>query len=180
MARTPPRKTPTKQAVVAAAAKPAHGKVRIRKNASQRSVLDLPADLIAKVRQEYGVDLQWVTDQVMGRDEPAMRQDFEINAWEAVTQDMFDGIFDGMFMRKGQAGEIRYNGLVLMWRPYELTIEAKNEEIAARNATMQAQEKMIKGGAAIHGLSEGFEAGHPTVHNKFERTIHAPMDIPTE
>jgi hypothetical protein len=181
MARTPARKTTTKPAVAAAAAPmPAHGKVRVRKNASQRSMLDLPVDLIAKLRDEYGVDLQWVTDLVLGKEEPAMRQDFEINAWESVSQDMFDGIFDGMFMRKGQPGEIRYNGLVLMWRPYDLTIEAKNEEIAARNAALKAQENMIKGGGAIQGLTDGFEPDHPTVRNKFVRSIHAPMDIPAE
>jgi hypothetical protein len=181
MARTPARKTTTKPAVTAgAAAKLAHGKTRLRKNQSQRSMLDLPAELIAKLREEYGVDVQWVTDQVLGKEEPAMRQDFEINAWEPVSQDMFDRIFDGMYMRAGQPGEIRYNGLVLMWRPYDLTIEAKNEEIAARNAALKAQENMIKGGAAIQGLTAGFEADHVTVRNKFERSIHAPMEIPTE
>jgi hypothetical protein len=180
MARTATRKTAPK-AVKGATMAPAHGKVRLRKNQSARSLLDLPADLIEKVRIEYGTDLQWIADQVLSKDEPAMRQDFEINAWEPVSQDMFDGMFDGMYMRKGQGGEIRYNGLVLMHRPYDLTIEARNEDIKARNDAMRAQERMVKGGV-IPGMSEGFEPNHPTAipKNIFNRSIHAPMDIPTE
>ncbi|MCA6108108.1 hypothetical protein [Bradyrhizobium cenepequi] len=163
-------------------AKPHHGKTRLRKNQAQSSALDLPADLIARIRENYDADLQWVVDQVLNKDEPAMRQEYEINAWEPVTTDMFDGAFDGMYLRKGVRGEVRHAGLVLMWRPMDLTLEAKAEQNAARVASLKAQEKMIKGGAGIPGLSSGFEANHPTAVSKnvFNRTIEAPIDVPTE
>ncbi len=175
-------RTPIRQNAKVTVTAPAHGKSRLRKNASQRSLLDLPNDVVAKVRDEYGADLQWVTDQVLGKDEPAIRQDFEINAWEPIEQSMFDGIFDGMYMKKGQGGEIRYNGLVLMWRPYELTLEARAEETAARIGAMKAQENMIKGGLGIKGLSSGFEGDHASALSKtiFKRSVERPVDIPTE
>ena len=173
MGRTPIRKTEVKA--------PTHNRVRLRKNASQRSLLDLPADIVAKIRDEYGSDLQWVTDQVLGKDEPAIRQDFEINGWEPVNQAMFDGLLDGMYMKKGQGGEIRYNGLVLMERPYELTEQARSEEAAARIGAMEAQRAMIKNGV-IPGMSAGFEPDHPTAigRNVFKRSVERPADIPTE
>ena len=177
MGRTPVRQAATREAPKAA---PAHGRVRLRKNASQRSILDLPQEIIDKIREDYGCDLQWVTYEVLGKGEPAMRQDFEINGWQAVTQDMFGGLLDGMYMKKGEKGEITYGGMVLMERPYELTEEARKEEAAARISAMRAQENMIKGGAGIQGLASGFEADHPTAvaGNKFNR--HVAMDIPTE
>lgn len=183
MARTPIRETPTRampDATTGIDAKPK--KSRIRKNASQRSMLDLPVEVIEKLRVDYGADLQWVTDSVLGKAEPAMRQDFEINAWEPVTQDMFDGALDGMYLRKGQPGEIQYNGLILMWRPYELTQEARAEEQSARVGQLRAQENMIKGGQAIQGLSSGFEADHATAlrGNKLTRSIQPPMEIPAD
>lgn len=178
MARAPVRATAIREPASEA---PKHGKTRLRKNSSQRSMLDMDNSLIDRLRETYGADVQWVADQVLGKDEPQMRQDFEINAWEPVSQDMFDGAFDGMYMRKGQKGEIRYNGLVLMWRPYELTLEARAEDNTARVAAMKAQENMIKGGV-IPGLSAGFESNHPTAlpRNVFRREVRAPQDIPKD
>lgn len=180
MARTAIRETPTR-AEPEEATPGAPKKTRLRRNASQRSMLDLPAEVMEKLHAD-GVDVQWVTDSVLGKAEPAMRQDFEINAWEPVTSKMFGGIFDGMFTRRGHDGEIMYNGLVLMWRPLELTLEARAEEVAARNAQLRAQESMIKGGMAIPGLASGFEAAHPSAlaGNKLTRSIKPPMEIPAD
>lgn len=156
---------------------PATKKVRLRKNSGQRSLLDIDADLLAKVRQDYGADLQWVTDSVLGQAAPGIRSSFEVNAWEPVTQDMFGGIFNGLFMKKDQAGEILMEGLVLMWRPYELTEEARAEERAARDSALAAQQNMIKGGQ-IPGMSAGFEPDHPTAiqRNVFRRAVEIPKD----
>lgn len=171
------RATPARQE----ATPPAHGRVRLRKNASARSLLDLPADIVAAIRDQYGADLQWVTSEVLGKDEPAMRQSFEINGWQPVTPDMFGGIFDGMYTKKGHKGEINYQGLVLMERPMELTVEAMQEDRRARDGAILAQQNMIKGGV-IPGMSAGFEPDHPTAlpHNKFNRTVKPPMDIPSD
>lgn len=172
------RATPARQE---AAPPPAHGRVRLRKNAAARSLLDLPADIVATIRDQYGTDLQWVTSEVLGKDEPAMRQAFEINGWQPVTPDMFGGIFDGMYTKKGHKGEINYQGLVLMERPMELTIEANQEDRKARDGAIIAQQNMIKGGV-IPGMSAGFEPDHPTAlpKNVFSRVVKAPMDIPKE
>lgn len=176
MARAPIRATPIREAETSAPKK-----TRLRKGSAARSLLDLPADIIATVREQYGQDLQWVTDSVLGQAAPQARNAFEINAWEPVTPDMFGGIFDGMYNRKGSLGEIVYDGLVLMYRPYELTQQANDEDEKARNDAMRAQQNMVKGGV-IPGLSSGFESQHPSAlaGNTFNRTIKPPMDIPTD
>lgn len=171
------RATPVRQEVTP----PAHGRVRLRKNATARSMLDLPADIIATLEEQYGRCVQWVTDTVHGKEEPAMRQEFEINGWVPVTPDMFGGIFDGMYTKKGHKGEINYGGLVLMERPKELSDEAEMEGRKARDAAILAQQNMIKGGV-IPGMSAGFEPDHPTAlpKNVFSRVVKAPMDIPKD
>lgn len=156
-------------------------KTRLRKNAMQRSMLDVPDEMREQVRQVYGADLQWVTDSIHGESQASMRNDFEINCWEPVTPQMWSGMFDGMFTKRGHVGEINYGGLVLMWRPYELTQEARAEESAARTNALIAQQNMIKGGQ-IPGMSPGFESEYPAAvrNNVFSREIKPPMDIPKD
>lgn len=156
-------------------------KTRLRKQASQRSLLDIDADIVNLVKNKYESDLQWVVDSILGQAAPQKRMAYEINGWEPVTPDMFGGVFDGMYTRKGHSGEINFEGLVLMYRPMELTIEAQAEDAAARNSAMEAQRSMVMNGI-IPGLGNGMEAMHPTAANKqmFNRSIKPPMDIPTE
>lgn len=75
-----------------------------------------------------GMSLQWVTDSVLGQSMGQHRSTFERTGWTPVHQSDFDGRFDGMFMQRGAEGEIKYEGLVLMARPMELTLRAKREE----------------------------------------------------
>lgn len=160
---------------------PVQKKTRLRKNASQRSMLDIPDEMLAKVRQDFGADLQWVTDSLLGQPTPQTRMGYEINAWEPVTPNMFDGIFEGMFTKRGHTGEITYEGLVLMHRPYELTEEARAEEAHARNSALAAQANMLKSGQ-IPGFSAGFEPDHPTAlaRNVVARSVKPPMEIPKD
>lgn len=155
-------------------------KSRLRKNSSQRSMLDIPQEILAQLGS-MDVDLQWVTDSVLGQPSPQSRMAFEINAWEPVTPDMWDGLFDGMFTKRGHVGEINYEGLVLMWRPMELTLQAREEDMQARNNALIAQQNMIKGGQ-IPGMSAGFEPEHHTAISKnvFSRSVRPPMDIPKD
>lgn len=179
MGRAPLRATPIRETVDEAKPK----KTRLRKQAAQRSLLDIDAGIVGMIKEQYETDLQWVTDSVLGQAAPQSRMAFEINAWEPVTPDMFDGVFDGMFTRKGHTGEINYEGLVLMHRPMELTEEANREDRQARDGAMEAQRNMVMNGV-IPGLNSGsgFESMHPTAASKqtFSRKITAPMDIPTD
>lgn len=172
---------PIRTTTVRSSAEAPQKKTRLRKNASQRSMLDIPDEMLARVKQDYGADLQWVTDTIHGKEEPGVRNDFEINCWEPVTPQMWDGMFDGMFTKRGHVGEINYGGLVLMWRPYELTEEARAEDAKARYAALEAQQNMIKGGH-IPGFSSGFEPDHPTAiaRNVVQRVVKPPMEIPKD
>jgi hypothetical protein len=92
-----------------------------------------------------GVDLQFNVDTVVGM--PTQERRFmEQQGWEPVTPDMWGGRFDGFFMRKGHKGEINVGGQVLMWRPLELTLEARAEELMdARRARAVEEQKMTEG-----------------------------------
>lgn len=173
-------RTAIRATTVRPSADPVQKKTRLRKNASQRSMLDIDSAILAKLG-DMGIDLQWVTDSVLGQPAPQSRMAFEINGWEPVNPQMWDGLFDGMFTKRGHAGEINYEGLVLMWRPMELTNEAKAEDRKARNDALEAQQNMIKGGQ-IPGFSAGFEPDHPTAlaRNVVSRSVKAPMEIPKE
>lgn len=174
-------RTPIRTTTVRPSSEPEQKKTRLRKNAAQRSMLDIDQSILAIVKQDFGADLQWVTDSIHGKEEPGVRNDFEINAWEPVTPQMWGGLFDGMFTKRGHVGEINYGGLVLMWRPYELTEEAKAEEARARYHALEAQQNMIRGGN-IPGFSAGFEPNHPSAvsQNVVSRTTRAPMEIPKD
>jgi len=156
-------------------------KQRLRKNAAMQNQMDLPKQILTVLHEDYGVDVQWVTDAVLGMPTPAHRNKYEINAWEACTADMFGGILDGIFTRKGHKGEITYEGSVLMWRPMELTEEARAEERQAQMGAIEAQARMLKNGQ-LPGFSPGFEPDHPTAVSKnvMTRTTRPPMDIPKD
>lgn len=176
MGRSPVRTAPTRADVPAG-----EKKVRIRRNAAMQSALDIPPDILRALQEDYGVDVQWVADSVLGKPEPQMRMSYEINAWEPVTPDMFGGILDGLFTRKGHKGEIDVGGVVLMWRPMELTQEARAEERAAQQSALAAQARMVMSGA-LPGFSPGFEPDHPTALkvNTLARSVKPPMEIPRE
>lgn len=122
-----------------------------------------------------GIDLQWNTDTVLGQPVMQERSMMEQQGWEAVTPDMFDGRFDGMFMRKGHQGEISVGGLVLMWRPIELTMEARAEEYhAARLARHTEERKMTSG--SVDGVDPAILTNdNPHARNMtFLRKEHKP------
>lgn len=181
MARAPLRATAIREPADEPVGNKPAKKTRLRKQAAQRSLLDIDADIVKLVKVQYESDLQWVTDSILGQAAPQKRMAFEINGWEPVTPDMFGGVFDGMFTRKGHQGEINFEGLVLMYRPMELTIEAQEEEALARTGAMEAQRSMVMNGV-IPGLGNGMESMHPTAAGKqtFSRAVRPPMDIPTE
>lgn len=148
-------------------------KVRTRKGAGTDR-LYIPPELFPE-----GVDFQWVTNTVLGAPATQVRTSFEVNAWEAVTPDMFDGRFDGMFMPKGYTGEIEVDGLVLMWRPLELTLEARAEERQAARLAVNVQENKLRGGQ-LDGVT--LDTTHPSAraNTRVAREVMPGMAVPQD
>lgn len=157
-----------------AAAPPERKRQRLRKR-SAGGPLEIPREMIP-----HGVDLMWVADAILGQPNPQGRMQFEINAWEPVLPEMFDGRFKGMFMPKDHRGEIKVDGMVLMWRPLELTIEARQEDIAAaRHATAAEVANAQRG--TIPGLDPGFAdttSRAARANTRVVRTIEPGGEIP--
>lgn len=125
-----------------------------------------------------GIDLQWVTVAVLGQPAPQIRMSYEVNGWRPVNGQSFGGRFDGMFMPKGHAGEINVEGLVLMERPMELTIEARAEDSKAAREAVRAQERQFKTGR-IDGVNPNMlSPDAPNSYNRLTREIVSPMPVP--
>jgi len=149
-------------------------KRRVRKNTGA-GPLEIHKDLFPD-----DVDLMWVSDTILGQPVHHERMKFEINAWEPVTPDMFDGRFDGMFMPKGYRGEINVAGMVLMWRPMELTLEAREEDRALARQAVQAEEASIRRGD-IPGLDPNFADANSKAaraNTRIVRTVEPGGEIP--
>lgn len=143
---------------------------RLRKGAASTSPTHIPQELIPD-----GIDLAWVTDSIHGQPTPRERMAFEINGWQPVTPDMFGGIFDGMFTPKGYKGEINVMGQVLMERPLELSIEARQEEYNEAIRAKVRTETTLRNGE-IPGINgRGYETKHPTVRNQVK---HERVQMP--
>ncbi len=89
-----------------------------------------------------GMDYQWVTDSILGQPAPQRRARFERKGWQAVPASRHEG----RWTPKGYQGEINVDGLVLMERPLELSIRARQKN--KQNAMMQvrAKEAQLTGG----------------------------------
>ena len=149
-------------------------KRRIRKNTGA-GPLEIPRDMFPD-----GIDLQWVSDTILGQPVPHERMKFEINAWEPVTPEMFDGRFDGMFSPRGHRGEIKVDGMVLMWRPIELSQEARAEDIAMARNAVAAEEQSIRRGD-VPGLDPNFaDTQHRSAraNTRIVKTVEPGGEIP--
>lgn len=121
---------------------PVRAKQRARKGVGVTSKYHIPQEWIPD-----GMDLQWNVDSILGQPSVQDRVEMEQQAWEPVdpSKEPFKHL-DGKFMRAGHKGEINVGGLVLMWRPLELTLEARQEELlAARQARYVEEQKMAAG-----------------------------------
>lgn len=123
-----------------------------------------------------GYDFQWVTHTVYGQEMVQHRADFERHGWTPAHQEDFDGRFDGMFMPRGQEGEINNGGLVLMYRPMELSIEAKKKELRAAKEQLAIKEAALRGGD-LPGVS--LDTQHESVRNKVSRSWER-IAVPTD
>lgn len=142
---------------------------RLRKGAASVSPTNIPQEMIPP-----DTDLQWVTDSIHGEPTPQIRQGFEINGWRPVTSDMFGGRFDGMFMPKGHKGEINVMGEVLMERPLELTIEARQEQYGEAVRAKTRTEATLRNGE-LPGVR--FDTQHPSAR-KVTSISHERVQMP--
>ena len=133
----------------------------------------IPAHLIPE-----GMAFQWVTDTVLGQSFAQHRASFEKKGWTPVHQEDFDGQLNGMFMKKGEQGEIRMTGQVLMARPKELSDRARKRDRRLANEQVQIKEQSLRGGD-LPGVS--LDTSHPSAIgsnriNKSVERIVAPED----
>jgi hypothetical protein len=153
---------------------PREKRQRLQKYGDGQDRFSIPREMIPE-----GLDLQWVAYEILGQPAPQERIRFERNGWRAVTPDMFEGRFDGMFMPKGHRGEICVEGQVLMERPMELTMEARREErVAAMNA-VGVQERRLQAGQ-LDGVT--LDTQHPTAraNTRLTRTVEAGIPVPDQ
>lgn len=117
-----------------------------------------------------GMSALWVTDSVMGQSFHHHRSDFEKKGWTPVHQDDFDGQFNGMWMKRGDEGEINVGGLVLMMRPKQLTDKARKEDRRRAHEQVQIKEQAWRSGD-LPGVS--LDAQHPNAvkANRISRSI---------
>lgn len=122
-----------------------------------------------------GMSLQWVTSTVRGADFGQRRSQFEKRGWTPVHQSDFDGIFDGMFMKKGEEGEITLEGMVLMTRPEAITRKARMMERFNAEEKIRIKEAALRGG----DINTSLDSQHPTVQKitKVNRTMER-LEIP--
>ena len=123
-----------------------------------------------------GFDFQWIVDSVYGQQMPQHRAQFERKGWTPVHQEDFDSVFDGKFMPKGAQGEINVDGLVLMARPLEFSIRAKQADQRKAVEAVQIKQQQIMGGE-MPGVS--LDSRHPSAvkSNRINRT-YEPVPIP--
>lgn len=152
-------------------------KVRTRKGGMTRPPLDLPPEILEWATAE-GIDFMWATNSVNGQPFPQQRMQFEVNGWEPVTGDMWGGKFDGLYLPKGAKGEITYDAAVLLWRPLELTIEAREEEAQAARLPTRVVDNQFKTGR-VDGISPDATQHHRArAVTKVEREVLPGMRIP--
>lgn len=152
-------------------------KVRVRKN-DGTNPMDLPREIMERFHAD-GIDLLWGPNTIHGQPDPTRHQQYEINAWEAVTPDMFGGVLDGLYMPRGYKGEITFGGSVLMWRPMELTLESRAEESQAARQALQTHQVKLRSGQIDNVTMDTSQA--PVRANTFvRREVVAGMPVPRE
>jgi len=131
--------------------------------------LKIPRDQIPD-----GMDYQWVTDSVLGQPMPQRRNRFMRRGWRPVPASRHPDM-----MPEGFQGEINIEGLVLMERPMELTIEARRRERMKAAEQVFVREQAMRRGDL--GPNVTFDTEHPSAQranrvNKSYERISIPRD----
>lgn len=144
----------------------------VRKKERTRKGLGIDQMHIPQALIPDDIDLQWNTETVLGM--PAQHETIAMaqQGWEPVTVGMFEGRFDYL-MPRGHKGQIMYGASRLDWRPLELTMEARAEELQAARGARYAAERKIQNGTP-DGVEQSFmDTNHPKAKaNTFLRKEH--------
>ncbi len=108
-----------------------------------------------------GMDLLWVRVESFGQPDPHWRAGREKQGWTPVHQEDFDGRFDGMWMKRGDPSEINLYGLVLMARPLEFSIKARQRDKRAAREQVAIKEASWRFG----DLPVTLDSKHPSAIN---------------
>lgn len=154
-------------------------KMKARPNWDDYETGDSPENELHIPQDQFpdGMDLQWVAVSVLGQPLTKERGQFERKGWTPVHQSDFDGLFNGRWMKKGEEGEINFKGLVLMARPLEYSLRAKQVEAKRAREQVAVKEAALKGG----DMPITLDPAHPSalrsnvVNRTFER-ITIPND----
>lgn len=118
--------------------------------------LHIPTDMVKALWRD-GVALQWITRSVRGQEFPQEVSKMVRGGWTPVHQSDFDGLLDGMFMPKGHDDVITVDDCMLVARPVEIQLKAKQAERRAAQLPLQIAEDLL--GTGLRNVSGG---NHPT------------------
>lgn len=143
------------------------GKEVSRKRRSNTNPFHIDARIIPD-----GWDYQWVTHSVYNMPDTGHQVMMAENGWTPVPAERHAG----MFMPADYKGPIIRDGLMLMERPIELTLEARAEDKEKANAQKFGARRQF----GIQGLSQSFDANTPGARaNTYARsTYESGADIP--
>jgi hypothetical protein len=150
-------------------AEPAREEIRPKKTRTRRSTTDMLYVDPALIPD--GMDYQWVTSEILSQPAQQVRASYEANGWEPVPAERHPGLF----MQRGATGEINVGGLVLMERPLELTMEAREEERVAARTAVRVQEQTFRTGN-VSGVT--LDTSHPSARKNSGLTREMIRGIP--
>ncbi len=136
-------------------------KQRTRRGAGH-DPLQIARDILDRIWNDFGADLQWNTDTILGQPDVVGTTNMSQQGWEPVQTGMFDGLVDYLVPRDHK-GVILYQGLRLDWRPKELTLEAREEDRQNARMAVGVEEAKLRGGQ-IDGVT--LETNTPNVRAK--------------
>jgi len=140
----------------------------------QGSRLHIPTEIVQRLYQDGGA-LQWITKSNRGMDMPQELAKMTRGGWTPVFQSDFDGLFDGMFMPKGDDSRpITVDDCMLVIRPVELQEKAYRAMRRDANLPLQIAEEQIG-----HGIPGVTGSTHPTalMGNRIKKSMER-VEIP--
>lgn len=109
------------------------GKLISRTHYATSDKFDVPLHFIPD-----GWTYQWLSQETVGKTNN--NSHFFANGWEPVPAKRHDGVFT----QKGYEGHIVVDGMILVERPVQLTIEARLEEIKAAKSLLKTQNEQFQ------------------------------------